>query len=90
MAIRVVDSCRLDYESDSEPPVAHQISLIMSDVERPARMFDARRGLLDERVARNNPRETTTTRKDALTPLVEPSDGLEPSTPSLPWRCSTD
>ena len=22
--------------------------------------------------------------------FAEPSDGLEPSTPSLPWRCSTD
>ena len=22
--------------------------------------------------------------------LKEPSDGLEPSTPSLPWRCSTN
>ena len=22
--------------------------------------------------------------------FVEPSDGLKPSTPSLPWRCSTD
>jgi hypothetical protein len=22
--------------------------------------------------------------------LAEPSDGLEPSTPSLPWRCSTN
>ena len=21
---------------------------------------------------------------------AKPSDGLEPSTPSLPWRCSTD
>ena len=21
--------------------------------------------------------------------VVEPSDGLEPSTPSLPWKCST-
>ena len=21
---------------------------------------------------------------------VKPSDGLEPSTPSLPWRCSTN
>jgi hypothetical protein len=23
-------------------------------------------------------------------PANKPSDGLEPSTPSLPWRCSTD
>ncbi len=22
--------------------------------------------------------------------FAEPSDGLEPSTPSLPWRCSTN
>ena len=22
--------------------------------------------------------------------FAKPSDGLEPSTPSLPWRCSTD
>jgi hypothetical protein len=26
-----VDACRLDDESDSEPPVAHQTSLILSD-----------------------------------------------------------
>ena len=24
------------------------------------------------------------------TDFAEPSDGLEPSTPSLPWRCSTN
>ena len=30
-AIRVVDACRLDDESDSEPPIAHQTSLILSD-----------------------------------------------------------
>ena len=31
MVIRVVDACRLDDESDSEPPLAHQTSLILSD-----------------------------------------------------------
>ena len=31
MVIRVVDACRLHDESDSEPPFAHQTSLILSD-----------------------------------------------------------
>ena len=31
MDIRVLDACRLDDESDSEPPFAHQTSLILSD-----------------------------------------------------------
>ena len=33
--------------------------------------------------------QTTTKCRFAGT-LGKPSDGLEPSTPSLPWRCSTD
>jgi hypothetical protein len=28
--------------------------------------------------------------KPALAGILKPSDGLEPSTPSLPWRCSTN
>jgi hypothetical protein len=31
MDIRVLDACRLRDESDSEPPLAHQTSLILSD-----------------------------------------------------------
>ena len=30
------------------------------------------------------------TKKAICWPFVKPSDGLEPSTPSLPWRCSTN
>src|SRR5262249_38885071 len=30
------------------------------------------------------------TKKGHLLAFLEPSDGLEPSTPSLPWRCSTN
>jgi hypothetical protein len=66
MVKRVVDAFRLHDESDSEPPFAQQTSLILSDVERLARMFDSRRGLLDDRVARNNRPEVAITRKDAL------------------------
>jgi hypothetical protein len=35
-------------------------------------------------------RATRTTAKPSVAVTFKPSDGLEPSTPSLPWRCSTN
>ena len=40
----------------------------------------------------SNPRPATAdpATSGTMRDLAEPSDGLEPSTPSLPWRCSTN
>ena len=42
------------------------------------------------RKAQNDPRTLSDQEKAICWPFLKPSAGLEPATPSLPWRCSTN
>ena len=63
------------------------------DRRRPRHPREAVRPLLArEGIAQpDRVRATSTSQKPTIcSGFSKPSDGLEPSTPSLPWRCSTD
>jgi hypothetical protein len=76
--------------ADAEPALDHRNGARATRRERsPLWIWELHKRLHTQRTLENL-QALAKSKPPVYSAFAEPSDGLEPSTPSLPWRCSTD